>query len=56
MLVYRMCMSILQSCVVACFAGLFVSVSVPAQMAGLKLIPIPREVAAGALQPISQGI
>jgi len=56
MLVYRMCMSILQSCLVACFAGLFVSVSVPAQMAGLKLIPIPREVAAGALQPISQGI
>src|SRR5437868_3639077 len=49
-------MSILQSWLVACFVGLFLCGSVQAQSPGLKLIPIPREVTAGAIQPVSQGI
>src|SRR5207248_526534 len=58
-LVYRIAMSILRCCLVLCFVSLFATSSSPraeAQPASLKLIPIPREMTAGAVQPLSSGV
>ena len=57
--VYRVFMSKLQFCLALCLVSLFAISSSPqcqAQSAGLKLIPIPRDISAAGVQALSSGV